>query len=430
MTEIKRFTGLRNTTSTERLRKGDLSKALDIDIDDSGRILTRKGFTQVNAASGLHSLYANQYAAVVMQNKTLNEIMPDFTLRPITTLSTSDAVGYESSLERIFYSNGTDIGRLEGTNPKQWGIDPPVNQPVADLISGNLPYGDYQYALTFLRSDGHESGTGLAGIITIPGPAAAGQQVPTQGIRFTNIEVSTNPEISGKILYLTNASGEMLYRAAVLDNSVTTYEYRNAALDLSITLITQFYGPTPAGSQVLLQHGVMYVVTGDTIAHSKPYEFELFCMADKWLRFPGKVVMFEPVNDGIYVGTVDNGGPDNRQENGAVWFLEGRRPDQFKSHMLFDYGVIEGTGIATDMAYFGPSDLEVSEALPAVVWMSRHGVIRGGNGGQCVNLTERRYSFPVAKRGAPLVRLHRGYVQYLVTLQDTGPASNAYQEEI
>lgn len=412
--EIKRFVGLRNTTSNERLRNGELSLAQEVDLDNTGRLLTRKGYVGVNVNPG-HSIFNNSQHTFLVQGTNLKAVEQDFSYTQLKVLSTDASVSYESVLDTTYYSNGVDTGRLLGRTPSKWGVDTPVGQPSSAPTTGTLPIGNYMYAITFVRNDGHESGTGIAGQINLPQGG---------GIAFTNIEVSTNPEVSGKMLYLSGTNGEILYRAAAIPNSLIQYNYLSDSLDLSIPLITQFEGPPPAGTIVRSYNGVMYVVSGDTVFFSKPYEYELFNRGFRFLRFPGSIAMLEIVDDGIFVGTADLG----QESTGATWFLSGTRPDTFRSNPLYDYGVIEGTSVVSDASYFdsGPGDAETGTTRPAVVWTTRYGVCVGFNGGISKNLTEAKYSFPIAQRGAGLVRLHRGYVQYITTLQGIGAASNPF----
>lgn len=420
--DISRFSGLRNTTSPERFKVGELAEAFDIDIDNTGRPLSRIGVTKVNATPA-HSLFANHRVAMCVNGTTLSAIEANASLTPIQTLSTSNYLSAETVNDFVYYTNGVDTGRLIGRTPGCWGVPVPVGQPVTSQLRGQLPPGRYSYAVTFIRgSDGHESGTGIAGQI----------DVTLGGIGFTNIEVSTCAEVSSKIIYLSTANGETMYRAAVIPNTQTIYAYTSDGTDLTIPLVTQFAGPPPAGSLVRTYNGILYVVVGDTVYYSDPYNFDLFRLDTNFLRFPGRVVMFEACNDGIYVGTPDAGG-DDVESTGYIWFLAGGRPDQMKSTQLFDYGVIANSAVKTDAAYFEPEqtgEQAGEQARPIIVWTTRHGVCVGRDSGAVQNLTETKYSFPTAQRAAAMVRQDRGYTVYVSTLQGPGVLTNGYTESI
>ncbi len=228
--EIRNFKGLRNTTSPERFKPQDLAVAYDIELDDTGRILSRQGQTLKNPAA-LHSLFASNAAAIVMEGSTLKAVERDFSLTTIATLSNSNRLSADTYNDTIYLSNGTDTGRLVGRTFREWGVVPPTDQPAASVTTGALPTGRYLYALTYLRADGYESGTGISGVIDL---AVAG------GIHFYNIPVSSNEEVTDKVLYISSTNGEQMFKAAIIDNSVTNADYRGTGLDFTIPLTTQF----------------------------------------------------------------------------------------------------------------------------------------------------------------------------------------------
>lgn len=414
--EIKKFTGLNNVTSLERMAPGALSIALDVDIDNTARLMSRRGKTVINAVS-CHSLYTYEAGSFLSQGTSIYAIEADLSLTLAATLQSSDHLSYDSLAGVAYFSNGFDTGRFEGRTYRQWGVVPPVNQPVASATTGNLRAGRYQYAMTFLRADGHESGTGLAGTIDL---AATG------GIRLGSLESSTNPEVTDKIVYLSSRDGEVLYRVAVVPNSQPVVFVADEPLG-GIPLTTQFAGPPPAGTEVLIFNGIAYVVRGDTVFYSEPYSLELFRLDTNFLQFPGTISLFDWVNDGIYVATSDSEG-DGSEGVGITWFMAGMRPDQFKPRQVFTYGSTPGTSIRVEAGFFGPQVERIGE--PALIWTSRHGVCVGGDGGVVHNLTETAYGFPSAQAGAAMIRQYRGFVQYMTVGQGTGAANNAYQETI
>lgn len=415
--EIKRWAGIRNTFADERLKPNELTVALNLDIDNAGRLLSRVGHTVINATSS-HSLFATDQIALVMQGATLKVIEADNSLTTIATLTNSNPVAFHAYAGVVYGTNGVDTFRLVGRSYRQWGVTPPVGQPHAEATTGDLPPGRYLYAMTFRRSDGHESGTGVAGYIDLPTGG---------GIAFSQLEVSTNTEVHDKILYVSSPNGEALRRARVVANSATVAEYRGYT-ELGAELTTQFAGPPPPGTLVRGFNGHLMLVDGDTIYFSRPHSLELFDLDNDYLRFPGQVAVFEPVNDGMFVATSDVLG-DDPNTVGATWYLSGNRPDQLKSTQLFDYGAVPGTAVRTQAAYFETNlegESRGENAGSAVVWTTRHGVCVGFDGGTARNLTETKYSFPDAQRGVGLVRQSRGYVQYIVVVRGAGAANNEF----
>lgn len=417
--EIKRFRGLRNVESGEQLRPGDLATALNVDLTNAGKLMSRKGYTRVSATA-LHSLYSNHAVVLAAQGSTLKLVGSDFSLTTLADLGSSRPVSYETVLDTVFYSNGVTSGVVQGQSHRQWGVAPPAGQPAAQaLVTGSLSPGTYQFAMTFRRADGHESGTGASGQVEL----AAGQR----GISFSGMEVSTNPLIRDKILYLGSANGEVMYRVAEVPNAQTSVSVLSP--DFGPPLLTQFAGPPPPGHIVRWHGGRMWVATADGIYYSDPYEPELFRLADCYMRVPGMPSMFEPVGNGAYVATQDEGSGDDSETKGATWFWSGSDPKQMSPTQVFDHGAVMGTATKVDAGFLESpveGETEGMGSRPAVVWVSRFGVCAGFEGGQVRNYTEARYSFPVAQRGAGMIRQDRGYTSYVATLQGTGAANNAY----
>ena len=377
--------------------------------------MSRTGRTVINATPG-HSLYSYDGGAFVSQGANIYAIEANMALTLAKALTSSENVSYDATAGTAYYSNGVDTGRFVGRTPKQWGVVPPANQPASSATTGNLPAGRYTYALTFLRMDGHESGTGLAGAIDLS---------VTGGIRFDGIEVSTNPEISAKIVYLSSRNGETLYRAAVILNSQTSAVVADEPR--GIPLITQFASAAPPGTLVRIFNGVAYVISGNTVYYSEPYNLELFFLERNFMQFPGTISMFDWANDGVYVATTDTEG-DGTEGNGTTWFLHGNRPDKFNPTQVFNYGSTPGTSVKLESGFFGALAEKIGS--PSLIWTSRHGVCVGGDGGIVHNLTEGTFSLPSAIRGAALVREYRGFVQYITSMQGAGADNNAYTETI
>lgn len=410
--EIRKWRGLRNVETTERFRAGDLSLATDVDITDSGKVMSRQGQTVIDATAA-HSLYSGQGMVLLMEGSTLKAVSASFTRTTIKQLSTSAPVSYQAFGETVFYSNGVDTGRLTGYVYGQWGVVPPM-LPYATATSGSLPAGRYHYNTTFRRMDGQESGAGPSGAIDLPSGG---------GIAFSGFEVSTNPEVYDKILYVGTPNGDTVYRAASVLNAQTTAQVLE--LPRGVELDTQHRQQPPAGTMIRVHSGMMVVVQGGVAYFSDPFKPELFWLGENFLQFPGNIAVLESTGTGMYIATVDSGAAG---ETGGTWHVTGRALGQMTATQIFDYGAIPGTGIRTLAGYFEPSTDQGDEphgGTDAAVWSTRHGVVVGFDGGQVKNLTENRYSLPSAQAGAAMIRLDRGFAQYVVALRGAGSLNNA-----
>lgn len=393
------FTGLRNTASQESFDLGDLVTALNVDVTDTRRLRRRRGFSAAKQAGAYHSLWSDGTTCLVVAASTLYLVAADYTLTSIRTgLTAGQYMNYVSVGDRVFYSNGVQSGVVQGSKSRAWGIVPPL-QPTAVAIAGDLPAGRYQFAMTYLRESGQESGTPLAGVIDL---AAKG------GIGFT-LPVSTAPGVWTKRLYVSPVNGDALYAIATFLASDTTgtYTVEHAG---TIPLATQFLQPPPAGDELGYIGGRIYVAKGGIVQYSEPFAPELFDLRKNYI-FSSRVTLVAPVKDGIYFGT-----------DTAIYWVAGTDPGKSDALKLADYGVHRGT-----LAY-GPTSTVVEGAKGmAAFFASKQGICFAPDGGGMVNLTMDRFNYPPMDRGAGVFREIGGSPQYVAVLQgDEQQANTAF----
>lgn len=415
MPKITKFKGLKNTETADRLKPGELVTAQNIDITNTERIQTRQGQTVVQALTNAHSIWSHGRLCLFVQGGALKRLLPDETVATIKALVSNNLMAYEAGADGVaYYTNGVDLGRVVNGVYSCWGVPAPLQQPTAAVSAGSLPPGKYLYALTFVRSDGLEGGTGLSGEIEL---------TTKSGIQFSGIEVSANAEITGKQLYLSTPNGEVLYRAQLLANATTTFLYQGDSLDLTGPLTTQFASPPPAGHMVGRFNGSLYVCTGNLAYQSDPYAYETFRLADKFMQFTSKLTMFAGLNSSIWASTDDD----------RVFHLNGEQPEKMTSKEVDAGSAIPGTVVITTASILakteatsgtGADEAGTTDSLVAM-WASDRGIYVGYETGEAHNLTETTYSYGTAPLGAAMVRLLRGYTQYVVTLKGAGAAQNA-----
>lgn len=404
--ETKVFLGLRNVTSQERFLPGDLATADNLDIDDTGLVLTRLRTASLSGGS-FHSLWADGDICLVVDAATndLLRVNPDYTTTVLTRLSSGRRMSYRRIQDKVYLSNGIDKLRVEDGEVRPWGTPRPTGQPLATVDGGTLPPGTYQYAMTFRRADGQESGTGPAKSIVLNYYG---------GVRFSSLETSTDPEVRDRLIYVSGPDGAELFRVLEVPLSASEAVFRGPFDEATVRLETQFASPAPAGDLVELWNGTAYVVRANMAFYSDPYALERFRLRTQFLQFPGNVTMFSAVNDGIYVSTPEK-----------TWFLSGDSPAALKSREIFDYGAIFGTAVTS-----ATEDIKGEEvggaSGKAVLWTTPRGVCLGLDGGSAVNVTEQRFAFDSAQRGASIVRQARGFTQFLTTLEGSGSAGNSY----
>lgn len=381
------FDGLRNDVSPERFALGDLAVASNVDIDKSGRLARRGGYTQ-RVAGAAHSLWSDELQDICLfaAGGALKRLNADLTASTLTPLA--DALARVSCArvnDRVYWSNGTDVGIVEAGAVRSWGL-PIAPLPQVSVAVGSLPAGTYQFAMTWLRADGQESGCGIAGTAEVPASGA---------LQFT-FPVPAIPGVVGKVLYLSPPNTEVMFEAAQLaaaDTVLTITAPPAAAYDLK----SQFLSPAPAGQLVAFYRGQMFVAVGDTLFWSQPYDYERFDLR-RYLQLDGRITMLAPITDkelteqgnssGFFVGT-----------DRSCGVLAGSDPDKFQYVPKTDYGAIFGA-----LDYADASLLRDGQAgarmLP--IFLTTQGICVGMPDLVVNNLTRTKFSFPASGSGAAL----------------------------
>lgn len=395
---FEKFLGLRNTVSEESFELGDLSVALNTDVTDALRAQRRAGYAATAVTAAVHSFWSNGSVALMVNGSDLVEVQPDYSTRVIRTgLSVGARMYYTIIGNRVFYSNGIENGVFSNGQSRTWGLQAPTKLPLADPIGGSLPAGIYQYALTYVRGDGQESGTGRSGLVSLTVPG---------GIRFYDMPASADPSVTYKRLYVSPVNGDALWLLMALPNAATDATYTVERTG-TLPLTTQFLSPALPGTHLAAFSGHLLLARGATLYRSEPFAPELFDLR-KGLPFPARITLVAPVDDGVYLGT----------EVGVIW-LPGRDPEKWIEQPRLDYGAIPGT-----LAYTSAEEISDQRQGPAAVFATTKGICAGLAGGSILNLTAARFNYPVMDEGAAVVRDSRGTVQYLVTLRGTERPGN------
>ena len=401
--KVTRWRGLRNNTTSERFVPGDMEAATNLDIDDSGKPLVRPGRSQL-AAGAHHSLWSEGSLVLAAQGASLYRLdSTSFTKTLLTgSLMTSDPVYYAGlgDGDRVFYANGVVSGLVWHNTAIEWGVRPPAAPIVVPTAAGDLVPGRYLVSTTYLRANpGHESGSCDPIVVDLGSKG---------GIQVLGLPPSTNPLVSGTMVYLSGPDSETLYRAQFVPAG--TFSVTLATPATGAALRTQFASGAPAGIRYLAAYnGRIYAARGNPVWVTDLHELELFRLADNFLMFPGEVKMLAAVSDGIYVSYGDR-----------TAFLRGGDLKSFQHEVVAEYAAIPGTIADVD----GRVVLKGEAPQFGKMWMSSRGVCAGFAGGSMLNLTERNYSFPDAPRGAGIVRYADGATHYLSVLQGAGAPTN------
>lgn len=382
------FAGLRNDVSPERFSQADLAVASNIDLDKTGAIARRDGYTSVST-SGTHSIWSNRQGdtCYCMQGNVLKQVNDDLSMTTLATLQAATPVSYAQVNGRTYFSNGVDTGVIEQGAVRSWGAAPPTLSDVSVGV-GNMPAGTYQFTLTWAMIDGQESGAALAAIVQVP---AGG------GLQFTSLPVSNDPRIVAKKLYLSAPNGEEMFLAAVFANAQTTGTYAGDTTEFSLPLDAQFRGAAPAGQVVAFYRGRTFVAQNDVIYPSDDFGYELFDLR-RYIPLDGRVTMMAEIYDrelydtgkssGFFIGT-----------DRSCGVLVGSGPEDFQYVPKASYGAVFGAMTMVDGTMFQDGAAGMRE-LP--MFLTTQGICVGMPDLTIKNLTRSRFSFAVGSQGAAL----------------------------
>lgn len=386
-----RFRGLNNQNPDFGQDFVDLTRADNCDLDNERRLRRRKGITQLSPTA-THSLFSNEDFALFRQGTSLYRMKDDFASGTVikTGLTAGATMRYFAAPGRVFMSDGLFAGQTDGSRVRNWGIAVPIAQPAAAATSGALPRGKYQYALTYLRDDGEESGTPRAGVIECAG-----------GITFSAIPVSGDPDVVAKAIYVTRPGGKKWGRALKIANAVTSATYTGDALDTTLALQTQFKGPPVAGSVLGYHNARALVGYGAFLLYSDAYRPELF-HPDSHVAFTAGVRFAVGVRDGVWVGT-----------GAEVVFLRGA---DIKDA---DFELKAKTAVMRDACAMVNGERVLKNLSGVVaVFMTEHGTCVGTENGELIFVTQDIYQPVSATQGVACVRSTGANVdQYLVILR-------------
>ena len=399
--EFREFRGLRNNVDARDFTPGDLEVALNVDVDDGDNVDRRYGFGTVVVTGVDRSLYATGPICLGVGSNALKQILPNYSTVTLRSgLTPGRDLSYAAVADRVYWSNGVELGVMhEGAN-RSWGLPVPV-LPVSAATGGDLPVGTYQFTVTFIRNDGQESGAARAGTIAL---------TDTGGIALSAIPVATDATIVAKAVYVSTRNGEILYRAGLITNATTTFAIREEG-DPAAPLQTQFLSAPPAGDFIGYFKGQMLIARSNRLYPSEAYAPELFDLR-KSIPFLDRVTMIAPVDDGVWLGL----------DSQVVW-LSGDTPATWQYKTVADYGVIPGTMAYADGELLGDG---TGAGEQCVYFTTKRGICVGRTGGKLFNLTQERFNFPAQPVGAGVVRRHRGIVQYCCTLNGPETAANTF----
>jgi len=281
--------GMNNILADVELPADQLRNAVNVDVLDSGKLRRRAGKTQI-ASGRAHSLWSNGSLALVFHAGALKQINPSLSLTTLADNLADRPISYTEAGLDVYWSNGSDYGRISGGANQPWGVEVPTVAPALVASSGGaLPAGSYQGAVTFVTATGEESAASNVGATDV-----------TAGTLTITVPQPTEPQVTGIRLYLTAPNGELF--CAIVEVAVGVLTYAVVGLPVyGRELKTQFMARMIPCDIIAHWRGHIFGASGNTLWHTEPYAFGLMRPAANYHQFPTDIRLVVPVTTGIYV---------------------------------------------------------------------------------------------------------------------------------
>lgn len=165
----------------------------------------------------------------------------------------------------------------------------------------------------------------------------------------------------------------------------------------------EFKRQTLAGRNLEFYNGRLYFSIVNSLYCSDVFDVEhMDIRFSRVATFPHVITMCKRVEDGLWVGT-----------EGYTYFLKGDdiQVDGFEQIIAAKNGVVYGTACKTNAEYVPSAKGEKI----VVLFLTQQGMCSGAIGGNYVNHSFNKVTFPVGTTGTGTIRTSRGMSQYVTT---------------
>lgn len=390
MLTINEFGGINNVAPHEKLGTSELAVAENVDVGLAGEIQRRSGSTLYAEGCYKNVFDAGEY---MLSTRWGGELVgwakgshPD-----TAAVTLHEALG----IARVWYctlpdgrttfSNGLINGITGGKSATSWGVPVPQDFGGVTNVSGELPPGEYRYALSFSRLDGNLEG---GAVYSTP------FEVTDGGILIQGL-----PELAGHQLcvYLTPPNSDTAYFAGYARGRA--FSFLAGPETLTEPCRTAFMSPPPAGTVTAFWRGRVLTAVGATLFASQHGQWELFDLQRDYKSFSAPITMIQPVVDGVYVGTTQE-----------LIFLSGTQFDDLEYSSVLEGRVALGSGVSVPGEQVLYKDRRGSGQ--AMICIAAGGVVAGFAGGAISRMTHERYITDVVEVAATF-REVAGIPQYV-----------------
>lgn len=339
-----------------------LPAAENVEVTNAGTLVRRAVPELVEAMTGAHSLKmvdaTNGY--LVRAGSLYAITLPEYTETLVKVLSNDNPMSYADIAGRLYASNGTDLGWLDGETWRAPMVTP--DAPNLTAIGGGLAPGQYQVAISFARFVSgalqEEGGVSPAKAATLAATGGVRVTLPTSAAGATHVNV-----------YLTQSNGEVAYLAGSVAIGTTLFDC--TALAIGREASSRFDNQGAKRIEALLPAGDLFTslgrlcsIVGNSIYVGLPFRPGYYVPLEGVIHFTSPVTLAIENQNGTYICA-----------DKTRWIPGDLISGQERIVEALPYGAVKGT------AFHHPDK-------PLVGWFGANGVVLADPSGQVVALTE------------------------------------------
>lgn len=375
--KIERFVGINNVADRTRLKPGELTAAVNVDIGSRGNLLSRRGRTTLRAGAA-HSVFHAPFGVLaVVDNDLLLLNTSGVEQRTVYETLGYTRVWYTLLPDgRVAFSNGLIQGLTSATTTTEWGVPVPVD-------AGTGIPGDTAYAVSYVRLSDKLEGAPIYGDRIDTTQAIIG--LPVRDGHSINV-------------YFAPYGDEMY-----LAGNTTADSFTHTGAPLGTQLTGHGLDVPPKGTLLHAWNSRVLLADGRTIWATRPLQPELCDLTQDFLQMPAEVTMLYGNGDGLFVGTTD-----------GMYFLAGQVLSELKSQPVASGYVVKGSSVEIPLSYLN------EKARPSGLLQGALCIIEGSvhlafGGGQVVGLTTNYFKAAGVTEVHATFRIRDGVGQYLAS---------------
>jgi hypothetical protein len=391
MTVLSDFKGINNIASVNRMPNGYLTECVNLNINNSGILGQRSGFSE-KLAGEFSAIWSDSLRCFAVKNGDLIEIGKDYGETVLRSNIGRVATDFVCCDGNYYYCSPSIHGVIKETTLQSLiGQAMVETQPTITYTSGGtLLAGKYMIAVTTLNDSGEESGTTT--------PVVFELLEDDKALVLSLLPPTTENYYA---IYASTRNGTELFRQGVISTatpSVTLLDIDDGGFPLDSIGIM----PAPYGELIAYHYGHLFIARDNLLFYSKPMQYGRWSEED-YYEYPSKITAILPCESGMWIST---------EESGTYW-ISGKTP-MHGMEVQSDFVQNKKTNSCILM---GSKQRIEPDYLKMMTWgwiaTAKDGVLLLMDGGQFSNATWDNIRLPEFESCAGAIIEHNESINYL-----------------